>query len=288
MNCVMGPPAIADSMLYLFQPFGDAPDVRAEEQDKTRGKRNAYNLTAWYRGEEVVCTNYTKEDDTFRCAFDLKADWPGTLSISIQGSSSNIQPVCIDNEEPKLYEFLIKPDPPSIVNITKNNNGVKLQWTPSIFKRTCYAVNISNNEFSTTEIYRTVTEASIPLQPKLCHTFRVKAISFSLSGNCTKGLWSDWSKAVEWGEENLYDNSMFSVLLYILIPLCVAILTIIVLIYLKRIKLLILPTIPEPGKFVKQLFEEHSEDLQKPPPEDPIKDEQTHLLVFVQTSGNEN
>ncbi|XP_062998150.1 interleukin-13 receptor subunit alpha-1-like [Elgaria multicarinata webbii] len=173
------------------------------------------------------------------------------------------------------------------VNITKTSDGVSLNWTPSKLGATCYQVEINNTESSKT-VYEDHTNISFSLRPNVYHTFRVRSILGVVSSGCTKtlGLWSDWSNIEEWDQKDT-DNTL-NIILLILIPLSVAILTITLVVYLKRIKLLILPTIPEPGKFLKRMFEEQSEDLPKPFTEDPIKDEQTHVLIFIKPPRNEN
>ncbi|XP_053230640.1 interleukin-13 receptor subunit alpha-1 [Podarcis raffonei] len=255
------------------------------QRGENASPNTTYKLNYWYIDQDRggPCTHYTKKGDDFRCTFDTNLYWPPGLSISIQGNSRDIQPVCIMNKLPEVYEFLVKPDPPLIVKPKRSNEGVILQWTePRGLNDMCYQLEINNK--LDPEIYRSRNNVTLTLKSKQYYTFRVRARTSKTNCERAHDPWSEWSEAVEVDERDF----PFSLLLYILLPLCVAVLTIIFLIHLKRIKMLILPTIPEPGKFLKQMFEEHIEDLQKPPPEDPIKDEQTHLLVFIQPSCNEN
>ncbi|XP_062998079.1 interleukin-13 receptor subunit alpha-1-like isoform X2 [Elgaria multicarinata webbii] len=233
-----------------------------------RGKNAAdntfYNMSYWYDGlkEEKPCTNYTRERDSFRCAFNLDSKLSVSLSIYIQGNSRDIQPVCIVNKSSK-DGLPIKLDPPSIVNITKTSDGVFLKWTLSTFAGVCYEVEINKN-ISNKEQYKDMNNTTLSLKPNAYHTFRVRSI---LNKGCTEkqNLWSDWSNEME-----------------------LAILTLIFVVCLKRIKLRILPTIPEPGKFLKRMFEEQSEDLSKPSTEEPMKDEQTDVLIFLNPPKTEN
>ncbi|KAG8144678.1 hypothetical protein E2320_013142 [Naja naja] len=50
------------------------------------------------------------------------------------------------------------------------------------------------------------------------------------------------------------------IILFVMIPLCAAVLTIILLVYLKRIQLLIFPIIPDPEKVLKRMFEDQREE----------------------------
>uniref|UniRef100_A0ACB8FXU1 Uncharacterized protein n=2 Tax=Sphaerodactylus townsendi TaxID=933632 RepID=A0ACB8FXU1_9SAUR len=78
--------------------------------------------------------------------------------------------------------------------------------------------------------------------------------------------------------------STLYLLLIILIPLCVALPLVILLIYMKRIKRLILPKIPDPEQILKSMFQEQSE-LQ--PPHETVNNEEIHPLTIVDPAGKE-
>uniref|UniRef100_A0A8D0BVC5 Fibronectin type-III domain-containing protein n=1 Tax=Salvator merianae TaxID=96440 RepID=A0A8D0BVC5_SALMN len=241
-----------------------------------------YNLTYRYNKEkEKLCTNYTKEGDIFHCTFDLKVFWIN-ITVSVQGSSRDVRPVCLSNKFGKP-SFLAKLNPPSNIRVIKSEAGAILKWSPPNFGGICYEIEITNHETNKIE-YQWKWEANgsieLRLRPNVHHSFRMRALSdIQGNGNCTSdhSVWSDWSEKVE-----LSESDKTFIILYISILLFVVCLTIILVVYLKRIKLAFLPTIPNPEKFLKHMLEDQSEDLQKhPTTEEPVKEEQTHLLEFL-------
>ncbi|POI33765.1 hypothetical protein CIB84_002483 [Bambusicola thoracicus] len=72
-------------------------------------------------------------------------------------------------------------------------------------------------------------------------------------------FYSEWSEEKSIGEN---PNSAFNFLLIVTIPLIVTVSTIILLVYLKRLKILILPPIPDPREILKRMFGEQNEDPQ--------------------------
>ncbi|XP_062819836.1 interleukin-13 receptor subunit alpha-1 isoform X1 [Anolis carolinensis] len=255
-----------------------------------------YNLSYWWSPELRSCTNYTKEGDVFRCTFHFDAVLVESFAISIRGNSDEVQTVCLVTKYSIEEKIPIKLHTPKIVDIKESSDGVYLTWTqPKLFTGICYQVEVNNTK-TKIRVFEDHTNVSIPLALKGYHTFRVRSAADSSGSQCqeTRGNWSDWSEPVDWGKpENM------NYLLLLLIPLCVAILTVILLLYLKKIKLLILPTIPDPGKFLKNMFEEQSEDLPskgmfqelnqdlyKQPLQLRVKEEPTDLLIV--TSGSED
>ncbi|EMP39196.1 Interleukin-13 receptor subunit alpha-1 [Chelonia mydas] len=91
----------------------------------------------------------------------------------------------------------------------------------------------------------------------------------------------------------------FYIVLILTVPLTVAVATIILLVYLKRLKILIYPQIPDPRKIIKRMFGEQIEDFQSCPGDDflnvrkPAMEEEIHYLVWIEnpessTSDNED
>nr|XP_060612064.1 interleukin-13 receptor subunit alpha-1 [Anolis sagrei ordinatus] len=265
------------------------------QRGKNASPHTLYNLSYWLGGQKY-CTDYTQEGDVFRCTFPFSNSLINPFGISIHGNSEEIQTVCLVSKHSIEENFPIKLHTPKIVDIKESSDGVYLTWTrPREMTGICYQVEVNSTETKIKD-FEDNTNNSIPLALKGYHTFRVRSAAGWIGTQCKaiRGHWSDWSESVDWGKpENM------NYLLLLLIPLCVAILTVILLLYLKKIKLLILPTIPDPGKFLKNMFEDQGEDLPskemfqgsnqdlyKPSLQLRVKEEPTHLLIV--TSGNED
>ncbi|XP_060105591.1 interleukin-13 receptor subunit alpha-1-like [Heteronotia binoei] len=213
------------------------------------------------------CRNLTREGSDFRCGFVWIHEHVQLIAISILGNSGNVQPLCLLE---RSINNLVKYDPPKIKNLSKHGSEVFLQWTkPDKLYAADYEVKVNSKVHNFTNS----NDANIPVEPDALNTFQVRV-------KATGGLWSDWS------EMEVIDSrpSTFSLLLLVLIPSCLALLLVVLLIYLKRIKLLILPKIPDPEKILKHMFEEQNENQ---PTHEAANNEETHSLMIVEPAGNE-
>ncbi|XP_015271752.1 PREDICTED: interleukin-13 receptor subunit alpha-1 [Gekko japonicus] len=229
----------------------------------------SYRMSYWLdsNGEAQPCTNITHSGSEFQCGFLWIVGNVQLITISIQGNSGNIQPICWLS---RSINCLVKLDPPVLSLHSKNGSEVVLRWTkPVNLYRLNYEVEVDHEHKHRPSV--DADSATIQVKPDVPHTFRVRVKS-------TAGHWSEWSNTVEDGRTSK------SLLLLVLIPLCVALLLVILLIYLKRIKLWILPKIPDPEKILKHMFEEQNENQ---PTHETANNEETHSLMIVDPAGNE-
>ncbi|XP_019523380.1 PREDICTED: interleukin-13 receptor subunit alpha-1 [Hipposideros armiger] len=70
-------------------------------------------------------------------------------------------------------------------------------------------------------------------------------------------LWSNWSPAMSIGKKA---NPTFYITMLLIIPIIVAGAIIVLLLYLKRLKIIIFPPIPDPGKIFKEMFGDQNDD----------------------------
>ncbi|KFZ48458.1 Interleukin-13 receptor subunit alpha-1, partial [Podiceps cristatus] len=237
-----------------------------------------YTLFYWFDGlkKPKKCNNYSMDQGVFRCTFNLSfpkvtSTYPA-ISVLIRDDSEEIRPVCAS----KNPTMLVKPATPRRVTLSKINDEIHVEWSQSdTFPENClcYEVEYHNGDLDTAHIikvifhYLELTDFFFPVEknyalipsvdPNSKYTFRVRA---KPKPECySSKLCSDWSEEESIGEKT---HSTFYFVLMILIPLIVAISTIILLVFLKRLKILILPPIPDPREILKRMFGEQNEDSQ--------------------------
>nr|XP_025966863.1 interleukin-13 receptor subunit alpha-1 [Dromaius novaehollandiae] len=261
-----------------------------------------YALFYWYDGLESPkkCNNYSVCEGIFECIFNLTfpkvSNTYPTISILIKDDSEEIRPLC----ESKNPTTLVKPATPKAVTLSKIKDGIHLEWSESdTFPANClyYEVEYHSDDPDTAQTIKVeYNHTTVPsVDPNSKYTFKVRA---KPKPECySSKLCSDWSEEKSIGEK---PDSMFYFVLIITIPIIVAVSTIILLFYLKRLKILILPPIPDPREILKRMFGEQTEDSQSGAKDDSvnaynrlIKEEEIHSLVLTETlecsySENEN
>ncbi|KFQ97187.1 Interleukin-13 receptor subunit alpha-1, partial [Nipponia nippon] len=242
-----------------------------------------YTLFYWFDGlkNRKKCSNYSMHQGTFECIFNLSfpkvTNTYPAISILIRDDSEEIRPVCAS----KNPTTLVKPATPRRVTLSKVNDAIRVEWSESdTFPENCllYEVEYHNCDLDTAQIIKVIfhylqltdffsmyllsfvdrNHTSIPsVDPNSKYVFKVRAKPKS---ECySSKLYSDWSEEKSIGEKT---DSTFYFVLIITIPLIVAVSTIILLVYLKRLKILILPPIPHPREILKRMFGEQNEDSQ--------------------------
>ncbi|NXS60931.1 I13R1 protein, partial [Brachypteracias leptosomus] len=239
-----------------------------------------YTLFYWFDGlkNHKKCNNYSTHQGISGCIFNFSfpkvTDTYSAIHILIRDDSEGIRPVCLS----KNPTTLVKPAAPRQVTLSKINDEIHLKWNESdTFPKKClfYEVEYHNGDSDTAQIitvifhylqltvwgfffYVRYNHMSIPsVDPNSKYIFKVRA---KPNPECySSELCSDWSEEKSIGEKM---DSTFYFILIITIPLIVAVSTIILLFYLKRLKVLILPPIPDPREILKRMFGEQGEDSQ--------------------------
>ncbi|NXR92625.1 I13R1 protein, partial [Hypocryptadius cinnamomeus] len=240
-----------------------------------------YTLFYWFDGLENPknCSNSSVDQGIFECIFNLtfpkdRRTYPA-ISILIRGDSKEVRPVCAS----KNPTTLVKPTTPRQLTLSKTNDRIDVKWSESeTFPKSClhYEVKYCNGDsdngqtitvtvhqnscksyesFSSFSEMNSVSIAGIDANSK--YTFKVRAKPKQECYN--SHLQSDWSEEKSIGEKR--DSTIYFVLI-ITIPLIVVVSTIILLVYLKRLKILILPPIPDPREILKRMFGEQNEEFQ--------------------------
>ncbi|NXP55877.1 I13R1 protein, partial [Heliornis fulica] len=228
-----------------------------------------YTLFYWFDGlqNHKKCDNYSMHQGIFKCVFNLSfpkvTNTYPTVSILIRDDSEEIRPVCAS----KNPTTLVKPAAPRQVTLAKINDEIYVEWSESdTFSKNCllYEVEYHNGDLDTAQIIKVIfhylqfTAFFLPIvDPNSKYVFKVRA---KPKPECySSKLSSDWSEEKSIGENM---DSTFYFVLIITIPLIVAVSMIILLVYLKRLKILILPPIPDPREILKRMFGEQNEDSQ--------------------------
>ncbi|XP_064526023.1 interleukin-13 receptor subunit alpha-1 [Pseudopipra pipra] len=256
-----------------------------------------YTLFYWFDGlkNPKKCSNYSTDQGLFGCVFNFTVPkvtntYP-TISILIRDDSEEIRPVCAS----KNPTTLVKPATPSQVTLSKINDKIDVKWSESeTFPKGCllYEVKYRNSDLDTGRIIPS-EENSVSISgidPNSKYIFKVKA---KPKPDCySSEFYSDWSEEKSIGEKR---DSTISLVLIITIPLIVAVSTIILLVYLKRLKILILPPIPDPREILKRMFGEQNEDSQSYAKDDSMNaydkliiEEEIHSLILTETSETPN
>ncbi|NXP31782.1 I13R1 protein, partial [Leiothrix lutea] len=243
-----------------------------------------YTLSYWFDGLEnpKKCSNSSVGQGIFECIFNftfpkVTSTYP-TISILIRDDSEETMPVCAS----KNPTTLVKPATPRQLTLSKTNDGIDVKWSESeTFPKTCLRyevikycngdldngeiipVTVHQNSYKSYEFFPSLLRSilnSVPvagIDANSKYTFKVRAKPKRECYN--SDFHSDWSEEKSIGEKK---DSTTYVVLIIIIPLIVAVSTIILLVYLKRLKILILPPIPDPREILKRMFGEQNEDSQ--------------------------
>ncbi|NWR51688.1 I13R1 protein, partial [Regulus satrapa] len=236
-----------------------------------------YTLLYWFDGLEnpKKCSNSSVDQGIFKCIFNLTfpkvtSTYPA-ISILIRDGSEEIRPLCAS----KNPTTLVKPATPRQLTVSKTDDRIDVKWSESeTFPRSClqYEVKCCNGDldigqiipvsfhyfFFSFPVTSEMNSVSIPgIDANSKYTFKVRAKPKPECYN--SDFHSDWSEEKSIGEKR--DSTIYFVLI-ITIPLIVAVSTIILLVYLKRLKILILPPIPDPREILKRMFGEQNEDSQ--------------------------
>ncbi|NWW01804.1 I13R1 protein, partial [Oreocharis arfaki] len=240
-----------------------------------------YTLFYWFDGlkNPKKCGNSSVDQGIFECIFNLTfpkvTSTIPAISILIRGDSEEIRPVCAS----KNPTTLVKPATPRQLTLSKTNDEIDVKWSESeTFPKSCLhyevkywngdldvgriiGVTVHQNSCKSYESFPSFSEmnsVSIDgIDANRKYTFKVRAKPKPECYN--SDFHSDWSEEKSIGEKK--DSTIYFVLI-ITIPLIVAVSTIILLVYLKRLKILILPPIPDPREILKRMFGEQNEDSQ--------------------------
>ncbi|XP_017581156.1 interleukin 2 receptor, gamma b [Pygocentrus nattereri] len=201
-------------------------------------------------GQNVACRIPLHKNGQFD-AFYTKLSMGGNLTVK---------------KDYKHLKERVKINPPFNLSVNWSANGeLCLYWVNNVSKPSCVEVMIryrrASNQWQVSAEYQS-TSYCIPLVPMgVNFTFQVK----SRIGNlCGPGFWSEWSAPLQWGN---YTGSIsapvpqswwYLWLLGVIVLIALAVL----LCYIERVKVLILPVVPDPSKNLQDLFYKHNGNVE--------------------------
>ncbi|XP_077141470.1 interleukin-13 receptor subunit alpha-1 isoform X1 [Ranitomeya variabilis] len=192
------------------------------------------------------CKDYFPHDGLYLgCNFKYEytiEDQKGLMFV-VTDTSYSIKPFLYHTEA----NSIVKLRSPNIIYVSEaRNNQVCINWTESYYQSWLVSEVLLFSSGAWGQPLKVIEGISKCINlHKSEDTWAVK-VRVKLSDNIAeRSLWSDWSS--EWKVQ----KTNTSLLLLILIPAAALIMAVILLIYLKRLKVLIFPPIPQPGKMFR-------------------------------------
>ncbi|XP_054436301.1 interleukin-13 receptor subunit alpha-1 [Pteronotus mesoamericanus] len=238
-----------------------------------------YTLYYWHSslGKILQCENIYREGQHITCSFTLTKPKDSSLDqhsvqVMVKDNAGKIRPSF--NIVP-LTSY-VQPDPPHIKSLFFQHGVLHvLGKNPQNFASTClsYQVEVNNSQpethfiFSVDEPMCDNSEFEGNLKGTICfpvpgvfpdtlNTVRMRVKTNKLCYEDNK-LWSDWSPVMTIGKKT---NPTLYTTMLLIIPIIVAGAIIVLLLYLKRLKIIIFPPIPDPGKIFKEMFGDQNDD----------------------------
>ncbi|GAB1302693.1 Interleukin-13 receptor subunit alpha-1 [Apodemus speciosus] len=227
-------------------------------------------------GKSLQCENIYREGQLIACDFKLTKVESSfehhNIQIMVKDNAGKIRPSC------KIVSLTshVKPGPPHIKHLFLKNGALFVQWkNPQNFISRCLSyevevnstqrdqhtvLEVEDDKCQNSESDRNMEDASCFVFPGVLadtvYTVRVRVKTNKLCFD-DNDLWSDWSEVQSIGKEQ---NSTFYTTMLLIIPVFVAVAIVILLFYLKRLKIIIFPPIPDPGKIFKEMFGDQNDD----------------------------
>ncbi|XP_051877167.1 interleukin-13 receptor subunit alpha-1-like [Pristis pectinata] len=222
-----------------------------------------YTFHYWQESMDTIqnCTKYILKNGRHvgcqvqRDQFDDKKD----LNSRVAGVSATVK---IKPFYHKLdHSAFVKLCPPWGISVMKIPEGHYVTWEiPDDWKPQClkYEVRIRSSKSSSWTVYQFITrgENITGTDNKSKNTIQVR-VKYTICGS--SGIWSEWSPEENFGED-IREAWNWSIALLIFIPILMAAIAITFLTNLKKLRKLILPPIPDPGKLLKGVFGDSNGD----------------------------
>ncbi|XP_014389670.1 PREDICTED: interleukin-13 receptor subunit alpha-1 [Myotis brandtii] len=237
-----------------------------------------YTLSYWHSslGKIHQCENISREGQHITCSFTLtkvndSSFDPQSVQVMVKDNAGKIRP----SFHIVPLTSRVQPDPPHIKRLFFQHGDLYvLGKNPQNFISTCLSYQVEVNNSQTEKHILSVEEPTCDssefeenLEGTICfripgvlrdtlNTVRMRVKTNKLCYEDDK-LWSNWSPAMSIGKKT---NPTLYITMLLIIPIIVAGAIIVLLLYLKRLKIIIFPPIPDPGKIFKEMFGDQNDD----------------------------
>ncbi|XP_067903345.1 cytokine receptor common subunit gamma-like isoform X2 [Heterodontus francisci] len=234
----------------------------------SEGKPN-YTLYHWYLSQPAKeCRNYIQQDGyNIGCNFS-KNEIVQFQEFNIYRNGSNDSGNVPTPIKTFQLQNQVKPNPPGnlTVNVTINNE-LFLSWEAPMKQMRCLMYGIRHRSNKDKGWQRSTineqTKFNLPsVDPEKLYTFQVQSKINQYCG--TTDLWSEWSLPVYWGKNDTHTENATEGLRTLITGLSLLGLILLVLALTKseRLKVIIIPKIPNPGRSFDPLFNNHNGNFQ--------------------------
>ncbi|KAK1346542.1 hypothetical protein QTO34_000398, partial [Cnephaeus nilssonii] len=214
-----------------------------------------YTLYYWHSslGKIRQCENIYREGQHITCSFTL------TKVKDSSFDQHNVQVMVKDNAGKIRPSFHIVPLTSRETHCKSIRNGRQCNLIRHILKGSSF--NMVEEPICNHSEFEGNLEGTICFRvPGVLHdtlnTVRMRVKTNKLCYEDDK-LWSNWSPAMSIGKKT---NPTLYITMLLIIPIIVAGAIIVLLLYLKRLKIIIFPPIPDPGKIFKEMFGDQNDD----------------------------
>eukprot|EP00062_Callorhinchus_milii_P001243 gi/632936093/ref/XP_007892358.1/ PREDICTED: cytokine receptor common subunit gamma-like isoform X1 [Callorhinchus milii] len=229
-----------------------------------------YTMHYWYASEPAQeCGSYIQQDGyNIGCNFtkDKIREFVNfhVNRIGIIGSERVIPP----NQTFQLQDQ-VKPNPPTNLTVnTTTNNGISLSWEPPMIQHCLqYEIKYKSNKDKDWQIESLQEQTKFPVpsvDPKKLYTFKVRAKINDFCG--TTLFWSEWSSSVTWGNldatETPGDTRLQMCITLIPGLIILALILLVLILKNEKLKVIIIPKIPNPGRRFDSLFDNFGGNFQ--------------------------
>ncbi|XP_078068018.1 cytokine receptor common subunit gamma-like isoform X2 [Mustelus asterias] len=233
--------------------------------DHTEGKPN-YKLYHWYSETPAKeCGNYIQQNGyNIGCNFS-KSEIIQFRDFFVYRNGSSAAGNVLPLTRTFQLQNQVKLNPPEdlSLNMTTKNELI-LSWDvpKNLLKCRIYEVRHRSNKDKDWQVFSINAQARYTLSsidPEKNYTFQVRSKINQYCG--TTELWSEWSSLVQWGR-NGTENSIGIRTIISGLSLLGLILLVFALIKNERLKVIIIPKIPNPGRSFDPLFNNHNGNFQ--------------------------